>query len=35
MEEFLAGLILTLVVGDIAIAIEIGMQEEVKCIDTN
>jgi len=36
MEEFVAGLILTLVVGGIAIAIEISMEEsEVKYIDTD
>jgi len=36
MEEFVAGLILTLVVGGIAIAVEIGMEEsEVKYIDTD
>jgi len=38
MEEFVAGLILTLVIGGIAIAVEIGMEEnseEVKYIDTD
>ena len=38
MEEFVAGLILTLVVGGIAIAIEISMDEtgeEVKSIATD
>ena len=38
MEEFVAGLILTLVVGGIAIAIEISTEEngeEVKYIDTD
>lgn len=33
MKEFLAGLILTLVVGGIGVAIE--MNQEVKYIDTN
>jgi hypothetical protein len=38
MEEFVSGLILTLVVGGIAIAVEISMDEngkEVKYIDTD
>ena len=38
MEEFVAGLVLTLVVGGIAIAVEISMEEnseELKYIDTD
>lgn len=35
MKEFLAGLILTLVVGGVGIAIEMQNREEVKYINAN